>query len=262
LSSANDILCNSTEMKNTLNTENTYKVPACLSWFFPYKIKDLPISSRSSAAYYLLQNKLSLTIINWLFQGMKGMDASDLTGKIIFEIFFFSVFFVFLNNPGIYGVLIALVFSHTLNWLFNAHFWVFGRYLGITHTPPDLFFPYIRRVVNRVNRDSSVPMVIIIGSISRNQRFKTTSDVDIMFIRGAGISNAIMAVFVTMRERAIAFFSKFPLHLEFYDTMESMNQHRADEIPVLLKDVGGLAEDWYDKAGRETARLDDYAESG
>ena len=149
--------------------------------------------------------------------------------------------------------------AHTLNWIFNAHFWDFGRFLGITRTSPDVFIPYIRKISQRLGNRHSVMVVLIIGSISRGQILKETSDIDMIFIRSGGIKNAFNAVLVTMLERIIAFFNKFPLHLELYDSIDEMRKHRNDEVPVLLKDEDGRGQNWYAANGRSTVYFQDIA---
>jgi len=186
------------------------------------------------------------------------MGKADLAGKIILEILFVVIFIVFLEGLIQYYILVALLLAHTLNWLLNAHFWDVGRFIGITNTPPSRFFPYLRKLTKRLDKDSSPATAIIIGGISRKQGFRSTSDVDLIFIRDSGVQNSIKAVLVTIRERVMAFFCKFPLHLELYDHMQSLEQHRIDEVPVILKDTGKIAEDWYRKAGREISGLNDY----
>jgi hypothetical protein len=185
------------------------------------------------------------------------MGTADRIGKIIFEILFFVVVLFFMNVLEIHNIGAALILAHTFNWLINTHFWDFGRFLGITRTSPGRFFPYLQKIEDKIKRDSSIPVAIVIGGISRNQRFKTTSDIDLIFIRGRGFENALKAVLVTIRERARAFFSKFPLHLELYDSIESMKQHRADEVPIVLKDINGTVKDWYGNAGRTIMKLED-----
>jgi hypothetical protein len=224
-------------------------VPSFLAWLYPYKVKKLPLPTKSPAAYYIFQNKIFLTIVNWIFQGMRNMDKADLAGKIMLDILFSVLFAFIIRGDLIFKITVSLLLAHTINWMFNTHFWVFGRFLGITRTPPDRFFPFIRNVLSRVRNDSSVPIVIVIGSISRAQEFKVTSDVDMMFIRRPGLQNAVKAILVTMRERVYAFIGKFPLHLELYDSIESMKKHRMDEEPFLLKDVENVARNWYEKAG-------------
>lgn len=208
--------------------------------------------------YYLIQNKISINVINWIFQGMRGMDTADLMGKIVFEILIFIPAVFLIDGALPYRISLALILAHTLNWLLNTHFWVMGRLTGITRTSPSRFFPYLRKMNARIKDNNSIVAVIIIGGLSRNKSFKTTSDVDIMFIRGKGFKSATKAVAVTISERARAFFCKFPLDLELFDSIESMKRHRADEIPVLLKDTAGIAQSWYSKTGRAITRLEDF----
>ncbi len=233
------------------------RIPPLLSWLFPYKRKGLSIDTQSSLKYYVFQNKISLTIINWLFQGMRSMGAADLVGKVLLEIILFSISFVILEGLIVYRIIIALIVAHTINWMINAHFWDVGRFIGITRTPPDRFFPYLRKVMDNVNDTNSIVAVIVIGGISRNAGFKETSDVDMIFIKEKGVKNATISVLVTVRERAKAFITKFPLHLELYDSM-SLVKHRTDEVPIVLKDVGDIVKTYYKKAGHRTANLDDY----
>lgn len=243
-------------MKTITNNSGTPPVPSFLAWLFPYKRKGFSISTKSPLSYYLFQNKISLIFINWLFQGIKGMGKADLIGKIFFDVLIFIVILFFLNGVGLHRISLALILAHTFNWLINTHFWDVGRFLGITRTSPDRFFPYLQKIKDKIERDGSIPSAIVIGGISRNQGFKTTSDIDMIFIRGRGFKNALKAVLVTIRERARAFFSKFPLHLELYDNMEFMNRHRTDEVPIVLKDINGNVKDWYDKAGRTIITLE------
>lgn len=246
-------------METTTNNSDTPYVPSFLRWLFPYKKKKLFFSIKSPSFYYLFQNKISLTFVNWLFQGMMGMHATDLTGKIIFELVFFFIFVLLLNEYSIiYRVCLTFFLSHTLNWLLNSHFWTFGRFLGITHTDRKRFSVYLKELRERVDNDASIVSIIIIGSISRNEGFRTTSDVDIVFIRKEGFPNAVRAVLVTVRERATAFLNKFPLELHLYDSVDTMKKHRADEIPVILKDTCAIAQSWYSRTGRTVTRLEDF----
>ncbi len=233
-------------------------IPMCLRWFFPYKPKPLPIPIRNVFSYYLFQNKLTLTLINWLFQGMRGMGRADLIGKIVLEIVFFGVTTIFVSGSFGFRVFVALLIAHTLNWFLNSNFWVIGRYIGITRTNPRYFAKYLKGLIRRLQKTSAIDAVIIIGGISREQGIKETSDVDIFFIRQKGLVNAIIAAAVTIKERIYAFFSKFPLHLELYDDISMMDKHRQDEVPYILKDISGIASAYYKKQDRMTAQFDDY----
>jgi hypothetical protein len=186
------------------------------------------------------------------------MGVADRIGKGILDILFFCFFLLLLDDIRTGKVVIAIALAHTLNWLINSHFWDFGRFIGITRTSPGRFFPYIKKIMYRIIKTKAVHAVIVIGGISRNAGFRETSDVDMIFIKEKGIINTINAVVIAVRERTMAFFLKFPLHLELYDSVESMKQFRSDELPVLLKDDKGEAESWYKKAGRATGKPGDF----
>jgi len=169
-------------------------IPTLLSWLFPYKKKGLSVSTRSALSYYLFQNKISLLLINWLFQGMRSMGKADLIGKIVLEFILCLIFLLIIQGSISTRLVISIVAAHTVNWLINAHFWDLGRFLGLTRTPPHRFFPYIRRVEQRIRVNSSIGGVIVIGGVSRNAGFRETSDVDMIFIHERGFINAFKAV--------------------------------------------------------------------
>ncbi len=233
-------------------------VPPFMRFLFPYKEKKLAISSRNPVLFLLLQNKLSLALINWTFQGVRGMGVTDLFGKICIEILIVSVTLILVNGAIIFRLIIALLIAHTFSWFFNSHFWVLGRYLGITRTFPARFPAYLNGLMQRLDNCRAINSVIVIGGASRKQGIKPTSDVDIFFIRSPGFFNGISAVMTTVQERARAFLCKFPLHLEMYDEIETMNKHRKDEMPFVLKDDLGRAADYYSAQGRNTAGFEEY----
>jgi hypothetical protein len=230
----------------------------CFRWLFPYKPKHFPIPIRHALSYILFQNKITLTLINWLFQGMLGMGRADLTGKIILEIIFFGMAMIFVSGSFGFRAIIALLIAHTLNWVLNSNFWVIGRYIGITRTNPHYFAKYLKGLMRRLEGTSAIDATVVIGGVSREQGIKETSDVDMFFIRKRGLIKAIIAVMVTIKERIYAFFCKFPLHLELYETMTMMDKHRKDEVPYILKDISGIASAYYKKQGRGIARIEEY----
>ena len=81
-----------------------------------------------------------------------------------------------------------------------------------------------------------------------------------IYIKEDGVFNGIAAVLITVRERVIAFITKFPLHLELYSRLDDI-KHRDDEVPIVLKDIGGTLRDYYSDAGRSITDLDAYDES-
>lgn len=233
-------------------------IPPCIRWLFPYKVKPLPVPIRNAFSYYLFQNKITLTAINWLFQGMKGMGNSDLIGKIILEVIFFATAFSIVSGTVLYRLAISFVYAHTFNWLFNSHFWVFGRYIGTTRTNIERFPKYLKGVMNRMQNCSAIDSIIVIGGASRQEGVKITSDIDMFFIRNQGFLSILIAMLITFRERFLAFATKFPLDLYLYDKIETMDKHRKDEKAFILKDAYSRASAYYNLQGREVAGFEEY----
>lgn len=235
-------------------------VPFYLSWLFPYKKKGIALNSDSPLKYYVFQNKISLIIINWLFQGMRSMGKADLIGKVLLDLILSMIFYIAISylfkSRSIFQIVIAFSLAHTLNWLLNSHFWDVGRFIGITRTNTEKFFPYIKKVKERTAGRDSISSIIVIGGIARNAGFRETSDVDMIFIRKRGLYNAVKAALLTIRERIIAFFLRFPLHLELYENIRSV-KHREDEVPILLKDIDEAIKLYYSCHGKQIMYLDD-----
>lgn len=244
-------------VKSDTPSNTSPHIPSYIEWLFPYKKKPLPISTNTTLSYYLFQNKISLALINWAFQGMRGMDKTDLAGKICFELLLFALF-ISLVQITFMNIFFAFFLAHTFNWFLNSNFWVIGRYLGITRTDPARFSFYLRKVMYRMQQCSSIDAVIVIGGASRKQGVRETSDIDIFFIRDHGFFNGIRAVISTIRERIIAFLHRFPLHLELYDSIKTMERHRKDETPFVLKDNHREARGYYESQGRKIAGFDEY----
>ena len=118
-------------MKSVVFGSLNIKVPKLIRFLFPYKEKQLyllhKLALKNKVLYILIQNIIVLTIINWLSQGMSGMDKGELFFHILCSITFFCFFF--LISP--LGFLFSLIVAHSVNWILNSHFWTFARFLHI-----------------------------------------------------------------------------------------------------------------------------------
>ena len=68
-----------------------------------------------------------IIFINWLFQGIRGMQSKELFFRLILEL----IFILFFNNIIKLNLIFSLIISHTFFWIFFCHFWVVIRYLPI-----------------------------------------------------------------------------------------------------------------------------------
>lgn len=209
---------------------------------------------KSKLLYKLMASPPGVVIINWVFQGMLGMDRSELIFHVGFDFIFIGVFFLILIN--LFGFWLALVLSvllaHTANWLINSHFWVMGRYIGISRTSVEEVNNYISSIKQQLSSRKSLKGVVVIGNLTRSGSVRETSDLDVRLIRQRGFLNAVFSNLILIREKAIAFFNKFPLDIYLCDHAFKLSQLRNDEIPILLKDKDDEIAKWYKSHGRET----------
>ena len=234
-------------------------IPSFLKTFFPYKEKKLFWIPNNKILYLLLQNKISILVINWMFQGVFGLSKIDLIGKILLELCMFLTLIISFSNLTVKGVIFSLLFAHTMNWIFNTHFWDIGRYIGFTRTDTGRFYPYLKNIFHRISAQSSLIGAIVIGGASRGEGIKNTSDIDLYFISEKGIKNNIFSFLISVKERSLAFVNKFPLNLCLADDLTVMSKHRNDETPFILFDPQNKVKEFYQKQNRNTASLDDYA---
>jgi len=193
-----------------------------------------------------------------MFQGMIGMGKADLIGKICFEVIVLGIIFSIVAGSVFYKLFISFILAHTFNWIFNSHFWVLGRYIGLTRTNVERFPKYLKGIKNRMQNCSAIESIIVIGGASREKGVNITSDIDMFVIRNRGFLNGLNAILIITRERLLASIVKFPLDLYLYDKIETMEKHRGDEKAFILKDVHRLASDYYILKGRKVGGFDEY----
>ena len=233
-------------------------IPKCLSILFPYKEKSLRVVPKNKILYLLSQNKLSIILINWIFQGMLGMDVLDLIGKLCIDIFFTLIFVFLFGSSYTINWFFAFIIAHSINWLINTHFWVIGRFIGFTRTDSKRFYLYLKSITKRFSKNKSLLGIIVIGAASRGGGVKETSDIDMYFISKKGLKNSINSVQFTWRERFLAFINKFPLDLCLARDLKVMLKHRKDEVPFVIFDPEKRVEEFYKKQNRNIEFLENY----
>ena len=178
---------------------------------------------------------------NWLHQGLLYMDRTEFRARVFVEvigIFLFSLLFSFFFRTSVLDwrlVLFSTVVVHTLNWMLNGNWWA-----CILFTFPHLENPgakatchYLTRMKGRLEKKRSIVGVMVYGSLSRG-KWHNRSDLDVRVLRHPGIFNGIQAIFVMMRERIIAVFTRQPLDVYLADGIPFLEKMRNDEIPIFL----------------------------
>ncbi|MBA7490132.1 hypothetical protein ES702_00667 [subsurface metagenome] len=206
---------------------------------------------KNKLIYSLMVSPPGVIMINWIFQGILGMDTSERWFKIGLDIVltlvlipFLLFFFRFWSS-----VFLALFFAHTTNWLFNGHLFVIGRFIGFTYNSPKGILEYMKLIEGRVKYTGCLQGVVIFGKVTRGGGISNTSDVDIRFVRKKGFWNGLAANFWGINERTRALFARFPLDLYVYDNVKSLDRLRKDEKPIIVYDPNRALREKYKERG-------------
>lgn len=175
---------------------------------------------------------------NWLHQALTYMDVGEMYSKIIIEAIEVFLVFILLDDyvDNIYmNVILSFFIVHTWNWVTNGLFWavIIFTFPQLRNPGADKTVIYLNNMKQRLQGSSSIAGLTLYGSITRNA-WHDRSDIDLRIIRNKGFSNLIKSVYITMRERFIAFLYMQPMDLYLADSVDFLGKLRSDEVPVIL----------------------------
>ena len=183
---------------------------------------------------YLLNSFLSILIINWIFQGMRGMQLKELSFRVIAEILFIVLIFYFFR----FSFLLSFLFVHTFFWIFLCQFWLINRYsLNYTNDLKKMNRIY-KKIINKVLRFKTLEEAIVIGSLSSQKKIsKINSDIDLRIFFNKSIKGYFSLNLFLSYLRMYSFLTKFPLDIYCYDNFEVFNTsiNKNDKI-LIIKD--------------------------
>ena len=201
--------------------------------------KTAPRWIRSQFISRLIQSKIGIILSYWLFQGMIYMDIRESLFKISMDIFI-VISLCLLGVP----LIISFIIAHTLNMLFNGHYYVLMKNIDRGYTGPKKYIEYIENFHNRMDKKNYINGAAAYGSLSRYS-FKTSSDFDIRIFPKEGFVNWCKSIFWVFQERLRAFLNKFPLDIYVFDMTVIDNKMRADEPPIIFSDPEKLVAEKY-----------------
>ena len=186
---------------------------------------------------------------NWIHQALFYMDRTEFWFRLVIEgigflcsVFLLSLFF---QSKASDWMVIAVSFAliHTLNWILNGNWWALMMFTfpGIRNAGEKATCEYLAKMANRLRTNQSIAALVVYGSAARGQ-WHNKSDLDLRILREKGFLNGFTAAVITMRERAIAFFSVQPTDLFLADDAKFLSKMRKDENPIILLKRGPLAE--------------------
>ena len=181
----------------------------------------------------ILNTFVSILIINWVFQGIRGMQTKEILFRIIFEL---SI--IILLNLNMNSLLLSILMTHTLFFLFNCQFWLICRYSFLYKNNLKHLNLTSKKIIKKIKENHLIKECVIIGSLGSGSNFiNVNSDLDIRFFFNKGFIDFFNKnIFLTFL-RIYSFINKFSLDLYCYDNIEILNSFNQKEEIRIIKDT-------------------------
>ncbi len=194
---------------------------------------------KSPALRALMQGPVGILGINWVFQGMRGMQRKELSFRLLLELFLAAIIYSLL--PASVGTLPSALFAtllaHTINWLFNTHLWVCVRYFPIYHRNPSALTKFLAATERQLQSLTWLDEAVCIGSVGDSGGIRSDrSDIDLRLFFGNGMINWVKTNLLLLYLRTTALVRIIPLDLYAYDDIQTLDRFRQDEGLKLLLD--------------------------
>mgnify|MGYP003950911973 CR=1 FL=1 len=172
-----------------------------------------------------------IIFINWLFQGIRGMQSKELFFRLILEL----IFILFFNNIIKLNLIFSLIISHTFFWIFFCHFWVVIRYLPIYNNNLVNMNITHKNLIIKVINFKFINEAIIIGSVSKKNKIENiNSDVDLRIFFKKGFLEFFLINLFMYYLRFYSFLMKFPLDIYSYDNFSIFKKiDKRDKIRII-----------------------------
>ncbi|WP_191060993.1 nucleotidyltransferase family protein [Geminicoccus harenae] len=208
----------------------------------PPKRKHFPIRPGAAWLDHLLQSCLVILAINWVFQGMRGMQAKELAFRIGLGALLALATALPLglaDLPAPLAAIAGILVGHSVNFLLNGQFWVCARYcrayrgqaLHIERATWDL--------AREIARLPWLTEAAFIGSRARGGRANDRSDIDLRLVFPPGLLGWWRTNWLLLRLRSRALVQGVPLDLYAYDRPDALHRFDQDEPLLVVKDELG-----------------------
>jgi hypothetical protein len=203
------------------------------------KLKSFPVRPRSPALARLLQSCAAILAINWCTQGMRGMDARELSFRLLLEALV-GMLLVLAMAPALgvaMALALALLIAHSLSFTLNGQAWVCARYCRCYRRDPAVLEAHLRRIIGRLHRLDWLREAVCIGSLSRKGAITgDRADLDLRLLFPAGPAGWLRVNLLLLGLRAEAFCRRIPLDLYAYARPERLRRFDQREPMLLLLD--------------------------
>ncbi len=202
------------------------------------KPKAFPIVPSAPWLATVMQSCVCILAINWLCQGMRGMDGKELSFRLLLELAVWLLVFAGLAAAGAGGAtaaMIGLPAAHSFGFLANGQLWVCVRYCRFYDRDPRALDRFLDRATVTLRRCPWLEEAMCIGSQGAGAPTRR-SDIDLRLIFPRGAAAWVRTNLLLLRLRAWALFARIPLDLYAYSSLGSLKRFRQSEPLLVLVD--------------------------
>ncbi len=131
------------------------------------KPKAFPIAPSAPWLATAMQSCIGILAINWLCQGMRGMDGKELSFRLLLEVAVWLLVFAGLAAAGAgsaTAAIIGLPAAHSFSFLVNGQLWVCVRYCRFYDRDPRALERFLDRATVTLRRCPWLEEALCIGS--------------------------------------------------------------------------------------------------
>jgi hypothetical protein len=209
----------------------------------PRKRKTFSFVPRGWAGAGWLQSCAFILAVNWVAQGMRGMQAKELAFRLLLELALTVAVAAPLAVGGVgtaRALVIGLLAAHSFGFTANGQFWVCARYCPAYRRDPRAVEAWLQRTVARLAALAWLDEALCIGSRGGSGVVRgTRSDLDLrlVFPRGAWAWCRVNLLLLALR--ADAFLRMIPIDLYAYDTPAALDRFDQREALLVILDRRG-----------------------
>ncbi|HEX2525793.1 MAG TPA: nucleotidyltransferase domain-containing protein [Geminicoccus sp.] len=212
------------------------------------KHKHFPLRPAFAKLDRLLQSCLAILLINWVFQGMRGMQGKELSFRLLFGLVVAGIAGSICWSAGAGPLLspcMGLLVGHSANFLVNGQFWVCARYCPSYRGNADAVALATTGLAGRLARLAWLSEAAFIGSRARGGAPSDRSDIDLRLIFPPGPAAWRRMNLLVLQLRAWALWKHVPLDLYAYDRPDALRRFDQSEPLLIVKDDDGRLRDMF-----------------
>ena len=187
--------------------------------------------------YHVINNLLNtfimVLLINWIFQGIRGMQSKELSFRVILEFLFIVILFYYSK----FNLWLCIVIIHTFFWIFLCQYWVINRYSSFYSNNLKKMNLTYKKIIYKILKFKSLEEAIVIGSASaKNKILKINSDLDLRIFFNKSTKSYFTHNLFLYYLRIYSLINKFPLDIYCCNNLKIIKEFSKIRKILIIKD--------------------------